>query len=240
MKKLVVTLVGASLAAAVMQAKAEDVGAGFDVSMNAGIVSDYLFRGVSQSDNRGAMQGGLDIKHSSGAYVGTWMSSLNTGFADVEQDLYAGYGLNVTSDIALDLHYIEYTYPGVSGDGFSETHLGASGYGVTLGADYSNNVFGIGSSINYSAGYSYSLPMDVTLAATAGLYDFKKDKAYGTKSKYTYWNLGVSKKLVGINWTLSYNDTNLSSANCSAGAAAVGGDKNSCGTQLILAATKAL
>jgi len=43
MKKLVVTLVGASLAAAVMQANAEDVGSGFDVSMNAGIVSNYLF-----------------------------------------------------------------------------------------------------------------------------------------------------------------------------------------------------
>jgi uncharacterized protein (TIGR02001 family) len=250
MKKLVVTLVGASLAVAMMQAKAEDVGSGFDVSMNAGIVSNYLFRGISQSGNSGAMQGGMDIKHSSGAYVGTWMSSLG-GWANVEQDLYAGYGYNVTPDTALDLHVIKYTYPGASTDDYIETHLGvtesnmlAKGDSATVGADYSGDVLGDGTTWNYSAAYSYPLPMDVSLSGTVGYYDFKKTDAgtkyWGSKEAYTYWNLGVSKKMVGITWSLSYNDTNLSGSDCLAGAGGIGGNKDSCSTQLVLSATKAL
>jgi hypothetical protein len=45
--------------------------------------------------------------------------------------------------------------------------------------------------------------------------------------------------MVGITWNLSYNDTNLSSSDCVAGAGSIGGNKDSCGNQLVLAATKA-
>jgi uncharacterized protein (TIGR02001 family) len=249
MKKLAVTLVGASLAVAMMQAKAEDVGGGFDVSMNAGIVTDYLFRGISQTGTRGAIQGGLDVKHSSGAYVGTWMSSVN--FAEVEQDIYGGYGFNVTPDIALDAHVIEYTYPQsrTYNVDYTEYHggttisnLAAKGDSLALGADYSNNLQLItnnpmptnNATWNYSVGYSYPLPMDMTLSATLGHYTFMNDKVFGTKSAYTYWNLGVGKKLVGVNWMLSYNDTNLSSTECNA----FTGNNDSCKNELVLAATK--
>ena len=245
MKKLLVTLAGATLATAAMSASAEDIGAGFDLSANVGVVSDYLFRGISQTNNHGAIQGGIDLKHSSGVYVGTWMSSLNTGFADHEEDLYIGYGYSITSDIALDAHYIKFVYPGspvATNPTFAETHFGVTAYGAALNVDYSDDLPTFGNTIHYSAGYGYTLPGDVSLSAMLGHYDLKHTdtggRSFGNKSNYNYWNVGVSKKLVGVTWAVSYNDTNLSPYDCRSFASAIGGNSSSCGREVILAATK--
>jgi uncharacterized protein (TIGR02001 family) len=62
---------------------------------NLGLTSDYRFRGVSQTQNAPAVQGGIDYAHSSGLYIGNWNSSVSsqvyTAGAGVENDLYAGY-----------------------------------------------------------------------------------------------------------------------------------------------------
>jgi hypothetical protein len=100
----------------------------------------------------------------------------------------------VTPDTALDLHVIKYTYPGSSAADYVETHAGVTesnmltkGDSATVGADYSGDVAGDGTTWNYSAAYSYPLPMDVTLAGTVGYYDFKKRTAVAST--------GVQKRL---------------------------------------------
>ena len=64
------------------------------VSANVAMVTDYRFRGVSYSGGDFAIQGGFDVAHSSGFYIGTWASSLDdetTGYGDTELDVYGGY-----------------------------------------------------------------------------------------------------------------------------------------------------
>jgi uncharacterized protein (TIGR02001 family) len=90
------------------------------VSGSIGLVSDYRFRGVSQSDENLAVQGGFTIAHESGLYIGTWGSNLagwgTFGGANMELDLIAGYKFPVGGG-TLDVGATWYMYPG----GFDNT-----------------------------------------------------------------------------------------------------------------------
>lgn len=91
------------------------------VSGSVGLVSDYRFRGVSQSDENLAVQGGFTIAHESGVYIGTWGSNLagwgTFGGANMELDLIAGYKFPVGDGGTLDVGATWYMYPG----GFDNT-----------------------------------------------------------------------------------------------------------------------
>src|SRR4030095_10329301 len=68
----------------------------YTLSFNVGAVTDYRYRGISQSRLDPALQGGADFAHKSGFYVGTWASSIkwvkdSGGDANAEVDLYGGY-----------------------------------------------------------------------------------------------------------------------------------------------------
>lgn len=86
------------------------------VSGSATIASDYRFRGVSQSDQEMAVQGGVTIAHESGLYVGTWASNLagwgTFGGANMELDLIGGYKAKLTNNATLDVGLTWYMYPG--------------------------------------------------------------------------------------------------------------------------------
>lgn len=85
------------------------------VSGNLGLTSDYRFRGISQSQNAPAVQGGVDYNHSSGLYIGNWNSSVSsqvyTNGAGVESDLYAGYKKDIYKGITIDVGSYNYFYP---------------------------------------------------------------------------------------------------------------------------------
>jgi len=104
------------------------------MSGNVALVSDYRFRGVSQSDEDMAIQGGLTVAHESGVYAGVWGSNLagwgTFGGANMELDLVAGYKLPIGS-ATLDLGLTWYMYPGgADKTDFAELYAKASG---TLG-----------------------------------------------------------------------------------------------------------
>ena len=99
-----------------MPAFADDAPAPSPLTFNVGVVSDYLFRGISQTHGDAALQGGVDYAFSNGFYVGTWASSISwvkdwTGDGSVEIDLYGGYRGGFASDWTYDVGYIAYTYP---------------------------------------------------------------------------------------------------------------------------------
>ena len=112
----------------------------FEISANMTATSQYRFRGLMQSNNKPAIQGGFDISHSSGFYVGNWNSSISwLGDADpnvsapVEMDFYAGYSAPLYEDWTIDTGVLQYYYPGDYPDGFTspnttELYLGI-GYG---------------------------------------------------------------------------------------------------------------
>lgn len=86
---------------------------------NAGVVSDYLFRGISQTHGKPALQAGIDYSHTSGLYAGLWGSNIKwvkdaqDRSVPVELDLYAGYKNTFAGgDWNYDLGVITYNYPG--------------------------------------------------------------------------------------------------------------------------------
>lgn len=87
-------------------------------SFNVGAVSDYIFRGVSQTHGGPALQGGVDYLHSSGFYVSAWASNISwvkdfTGKGSLELDIYGGYKNSFGGgDWTYDVGYITYNYPG--------------------------------------------------------------------------------------------------------------------------------
>lgn len=83
---------------------------------NLSVVSDYRFRGVSQSYKLPALQGGFDYSHASGFYVGNWNSnvsgnSFNNGAA-LEMDFYGGWKTEFSNGIGFDIGGLYYYYPG--------------------------------------------------------------------------------------------------------------------------------
>ncbi len=84
-----------------------------EVSGNVAVVSDYRFRGVSLSAGDPAIQGGIDVSHASGFYVGTWGSSIEGGdaFGEMELDIYAGWSGDVAEGVSFDVGLLYYMYP---------------------------------------------------------------------------------------------------------------------------------
>ena len=83
---------------------------------NATLVTDYRFRGISQTYLQPAVQAGFDYAHSSGFYLGTWASNVSgnmyTNGAGLEWDTYGGYKGTVTGDLGFDVGLLNYWYPG--------------------------------------------------------------------------------------------------------------------------------
>lgn len=105
------------------------------VSGSVALVSDYRFRGVSQSDEEAAIQAGITITHESGFYAGFWSSNLagwgTFGGPNLELDLIGGYKRSLGSGTAIDVGLTWYTYPGGADlTDFAEGYVKLSG---TLG-----------------------------------------------------------------------------------------------------------
>jgi uncharacterized protein (TIGR02001 family) len=103
---------------------AADSSPGVTVAYNVGLYSQYIFRGLTQTDRSPAVQGGVDLTHSSGFYLGAWGTNIswlrddyfgattyNSG-GRVELDLYGGYRYNFANGVGIDFGALQYVYPG--------------------------------------------------------------------------------------------------------------------------------
>ena len=113
------------------------------LSANIGAISNYLWRGVSQTDDAAAISGGIDYSTASGFYAGTWVSNVDFGDdASFELDLYLGYSGTINENIGYDVGYIYYAYPdSAESDNdneydFGELYANISFANITLGANY--------------------------------------------------------------------------------------------------------
>ena len=124
---LLTTLTGSAIAA--------DIGSGFDLSGNATITSEYFWRGQDQNSNAPAFQGGLDLAHETGLYIGIWSSPVNfSDGASSEVDYYGGYATELAG-IGVDVGMISYQYPGsIPNSAFEEAYIGLS-YTMPAGFD---------------------------------------------------------------------------------------------------------
>lgn len=133
-KVLLSTAIAAAALAAPLAASAQAKPApAYTFTGNAGLFTDYRFRGFTQTGYKPAFQGGFDFAHSSGFYLGNWNSNVEQGLyngASLEMDFYGGYKTTI-GDIGLDVGYIYYYYPNTGALGTTkvsngELYLGAS------------------------------------------------------------------------------------------------------------------
>lgn len=201
------------------------------VSGNFGLTSDYIFRGVSQTQHTPAVQGGFDYSHTSGVYLGTWASNVSWvkegGFknnSSLEIDLYGGYK-GAVGDVGYDVGVITYYYPGDQVAGATdpdttEVYVGASWKYVSLKYSYAvsdyfigwGGVGGLGVSANQKTKGSDYIDLSVSYPVAEGWtllghYGHQKVKNYGDAS-YDDWKLGISKDIGYGTVTLAYTDTN--------------------------------
>src|SRR5690606_23660282 len=133
----------------------------FSLSANLTVASQYRYRGIMQTNNKPAIQGGVDLEHSSGFYVGNWNSSiswLDDSNADVsapvEMDFYAGYKRELAPALTVDMGVLRYYYPGDYPGGYTSPDTTEGFIGLTYGPvsfKYSHaftNLFGVPDSKN--------------------------------------------------------------------------------------------
>jgi uncharacterized protein (TIGR02001 family) len=235
MKRAIVLGVAASLTFGVGTAHAQDeleTLAGW-MSGNVAVTSDYAFRGISQTLEEPALQGGIDLEHPSGLYLGVWGSSLNFGEtalprAQVEMDVYGGFGISLAEIVDVDLGAIYYAYPGSDGRGydFLELGLGASRsfsmLDTGVSASFSPDYFG-GSGESWYYGANLGIPISLlTLSGSVGHQTIESNDIFGTPD-YTDWSLGLGVGLAGFDLSGQYVDTDIDDEDCFGGSDLCGG-----------------
>jgi len=163
-----------------------------EVSGNVGLTSNYIWRGMTQTDDDSAISGGLDYAHDSGFYLGTWASSLGGG-SQYELDLYGGFG-GAVGRMSYDVGLIQYMYPidDTVEDDFTELY-GSVGFGPATASvaytlskeanvDKENDLY-------YSLGGDFPLKNDLSMGVLVGSYDFEDEAA----EDYTHFQVSLSK-----------------------------------------------
>jgi len=197
---------------------------------NAGLFSDYRFRGVSQTNRHPAFQGGFDFSHKLGFYVGNWNSNVDSGLyngGNLEMDFYGGYKGTV-NEFSYDAGVLYYYYPGSGSNGapgtfkVDNTELYVSGGWGPFSLKYSyavSDFFGVTDTKGayYLDGtVTYPVTKEFSLVGHIGYQGGLKNNARITeldgnvRDSITDWKLGVTYDMKG--WTLgaSYIDTNRS------------------------------
>ena len=193
------------------------------VTGNAAVVTDYRFRGISQTDKRFALQGGITVSHESGFYVSTWGSSIDDYVAsgsDQELDLIAGYSKTVGA-ATFDLGVLYYYYPGSGGGNtdFVEPYASVKGtFGpatAKLTVNYAPKAkalsVGNGKEDNVYVAGDLSASIPNTPLGIAAHLGHSFGPSYLTIGKeYTDWNIGATYSWSHLTFGVSYVDTDKS------------------------------
>ena len=206
-----------------------------EVSANVALVSDYIFRGITNTDHNPAIQGGLSYSVDVGLpyaqpYAGFWGSNVDFddgGEATVELDF--SFGLTGTvAGVEWDLGGLYYAYPGAHSNlhyNYWEVPLQLTypiGEHLSLLGQYafSPDFFGSSGRAHYLvAGGRWEQPIGpTTLAfeATTGHQWIEDNAAYGVDD-YQDWRVGLALTIDKITVGVAYTDTNLGKSQCFAG-----------------------
>lgn len=199
-------------------------------SYNVGLYSQYIFRGLTQTGEEPAIQGGVDYAHSSGFYAGAWASNISwledAGAyknSSLELDVYGGYANSIgETGIDYNVGLLQYLYPGSKNAGVKSADTtevyGSLGYKWVTGkvsVVASDGAFGLD---NADGSWYAELNADIPVAETGisavlhlGRQEFSGSSA-GTDNSvfdYTDWKIGATKSWDnGVNLGAYYTDTN--------------------------------
>jgi uncharacterized protein (TIGR02001 family) len=259
MKKLmIVSAVAAAFAApaAIAQSTGTASASPHTVTGNIAVVSDYRFRGISQTFGKPALQGGFDYAHTSGLYLGNWNSNVSetAGFpgGNIEMDFYGGWKKSF-GDFGADVGLLYYYYPGSEAAGTNSVGRLANPNSTktTSGTVHNTEVYVAGSWKFLTLKYSRALTDYFLVPDTKGSHylDLTATHDLGngwsvnghvgrlgvrnfSDANYTDYKLGVTKDLGGWLLGASYVSTNARD-NC-----AGSGNQPYCFTKVTGAGTK--
>ena len=239
-----------------LSAQAVELNDQFSLLITPTLVSDYRANGLSQTKGDPAAQLAVTLSHASGLYAGIWTSNVNFGYgskARQEIEYYAGYAWLISDNIRLDTFYTRYEYPRESGYNQSDIQATLDIYGVFLGGKYVNNMKGPDYEDENGEfhkgkkdedlstvfiGYHTVLPADLGLEMRYEYVDYKDEVFFSNSGKgradYYDWEIKLSRQLIGIDWALSYIDTDLSKDECTS----FTGYDDLCGATLMASASK--
>lgn len=187
----------------------EDDGSGFN--WNAAATSEYMFRGISQTDDHPAIQAGAGYSFSNGFYVGAWASNVDFGEStDAEIDTFVGWNGDLNDNFNLDVQLVRYNYVGEP-DGVDYAYnelIGkvsfAENYSATLG--YTNDFLNTDTDSFYGAvGGSWAVGNEVNLTAGLGYTTVQ-----GPEDGYLDYSVGVNRDFGPVNIGLGYIGTDSS------------------------------
>lgn len=219
-RRILLATFGATCAFTAPSATASDLGGGFSVNGGATLVSDYRFRGISQSNRRLALQGTLSLSHESGPYATIWGSSIDdyvAAGADAEIDLVLGYR-RTFGGTTIDAGILYYYYPGAgnANTDFVEPFVSiAHAFGpVTAKAtaafapSQAALTVGAGDEDNFYLAGDLSVAIPETPIALTAHVGRSFGPSYLTIGDgYTDWSLGATAALGNLALGLSYFDT---------------------------------
>jgi uncharacterized protein (TIGR02001 family) len=231
-KSVIAGLTAAALGSGVAQAQ-QPPAPEHTLTGNVGIFSQYIFRGLTQTDRQPALQGGFDYGHSSGFYVGTWGSNISwlrdfnsySSGGSLELDIYGGFkGSFGKSDFGYDVGLLYYWYPGDAAPGSNKADTlelyGALSWKWLSGKlSYSiqDKTFGVADSFgSYYLDLTAAYPIPNTKLTVIGHYGIQKFEGStagvdnNSFASYEDWKLGLSYSLpkdftVGV----FYTDTSM-------------------------------
>jgi uncharacterized protein (TIGR02001 family) len=179
-----------------------------DFTANAGIYSNYIWRGVTQTGDQAAGQGGLDWSGGPGFYAGTWVSNVDFGGGDqgYEMDVYGGWG-GEAGGFGWDLGVITYQYPiDPSGLNFTEVYATGSIVGLTVGvwatvdkASLASDPNGKDDDVYVYGAYDFTAK-DIDYSLYIGNYGFDADST----ADYTHYGASIGKG--GFSFAVDKND----------------------------------
>jgi uncharacterized protein (TIGR02001 family) len=193
------------------------------------VYSEYEYRGITQTSEKPALQLNIDYSHSSGLYLGTFLTNINwlkdTGRAggfkaegDLELDLFAGYKFEIVKDVTMDLGYLRYEYPSNSGfnpkPNTDEFYIGVAGGPVSAKYSYATStLFGVPNSKGstfFELNWAQEVMPKLTLNAQVARQTVKKNDPLA----YTVYKAGATYD-IGDGWNAGgyYKTTNAVSAN---------------------------
>jgi uncharacterized protein (TIGR02001 family) len=184
-----------------------------EVTGTLAAVSDYDFRGISQTMEDPALQGSIDWANDSGWYAGVWGSNVDFGDgaeSNIELDGYFGYAFENEEGLGWDVGLVYYSYwPDDDDINYPEVYAGINYKGLGLKLWYTNDYIQSDESAMYFEGnYSFTLPKDFSLDLHAGHYS--GDGIEGeTGDSYIDYSLGVSRTFGNLDLALKYVDTDI-------------------------------
>lgn len=211
--KLRLSMLAVILASASSVSMAADAPASpHTVTGNLTFVSDYQYRGISQTDEDPAVQGGFDYAHASGLYAGIWGSNVEFGAANLEVDVYGGYS-GTSGDLGYNVGVLQYLYPDYDDANTTEVYGGITYKGFGLKASYSlSDYFDVDDSdgtVYWDASYTYTFANNMALGLHYGY-----TAGEGAQDDYADWKIGVTAPVGKFTVGLAYTDTDID--NCAA------------------------